>query len=79
MPEHPAFIAIVILDRPTCVECVAVKVGMKISIVADYLERLGGLITVSRSTTERCRQCGNVAQTVSIGRNGHAAPATPAA
>jgi hypothetical protein len=59
MPDRAALVTALILDRPTCLPCIAGKSGLS---VAD----LGGLIDVIAKvlvlhvTTDRCRVCGAV-------------------
>jgi len=74
MPEQAARIAILIVDRPMCLPCIATNVDMSIASVMGYLEHISKSVTVSRSATERCRQCGRAAHTVSIVRDGGARP-----
>ena len=72
MPEHAALIAILIVDRPICLACIATKLDMNPTSVMGYLEQISKSVNVRRSATERCQQCGRVARTVSIVRDGDA-------
>jgi len=69
MPEYAALITVMILERPMCVACVAVKAAMDIPSVDGYLERISAMVDVHRLPTERCRVCGSVGATVAIGRD----------
>ena len=64
MPEYAALITVMILERPMCVACVAVKAAMDIPSVDGYLERISAMVDVHRLPTERCRVCGSVGATV---------------
>jgi len=68
MPEHAALITTLILERPTCVGCVATKTGMTVQSVLAYLERMSRTVNVQRMSNERCRACGTIGPVVSIGR-----------
>lgn len=57
MPDHAALVTALILDRPTCIRCIAIKSGLS---VRD-LDRTVGLIEralVLHRETDRCRVCG---------------------
>jgi len=68
MPEHAALITVLILERPTCIECVATKVDMTAQSVLAYLERMSRTVNVQSSANDRCRSCGVVGRVVSINR-----------
>jgi len=58
MPEHAALIAILIVDRPICLACIATKLDMNPTSVMGHLEQISKSVNVRRSATERCQQCG---------------------
>ena len=68
LPEYAALITTLILERPTCVDCVATKVDMTAQSVLAYLERMSRTVNVQRLSNERCRACGTIGAMVSIGR-----------
>ena len=60
MPEHAARIAVLILDRPLCLGCIAVSAGLSGIGVEDYLEKMEPMIIVHHARNEPCRACGAV-------------------
>jgi hypothetical protein len=70
MPELAALIAVLIIERPLCVECVAERAGVSVGSVKAYLNDMGPLLKVHRKANERCRACGLVGRTVSLDRVG---------
>jgi hypothetical protein len=68
MPERADFIAVLIIDRPLCLECIAAKTGMSAMSVKGYLERLETTVTVHRAHEERCRACGMIGDVFSLPR-----------
>jgi hypothetical protein len=52
-------IASVILERPTCLVCLASKVGAPTLSVVRTVERIGKTITVHFANNERCDACGS--------------------
>jgi len=69
MPESTAAIAVLILERPTCLECIAEKADMTVTLAKGYLARLVQAVTVEYLPDERCRTCGSTGTTLSIGRD----------
>jgi hypothetical protein len=49
----------VILDRPTCLLCLAAKVGVDKLAVVRAMERIGETIQIHMANDERCRACGS--------------------
>jgi hypothetical protein len=69
MPEHAALITALILDRPTCLPCIATKADMSLPTVRAYLEQISKSVMVHQAAGEPCRACGVVGPVVSIGRD----------
>jgi len=69
MSEHAALITVLILDRPTCLDCIAAKTEMGMPSVRAHLEHIGKIVTVKQEPRERCQTCGNVGHTISISRD----------
>jgi hypothetical protein len=67
LPEHAAVIAVLILERPMCSECIASKSGLSIADVEPYLQRirLGQEVLVGEG---RCRTCGEPRTVFSLNR-----------
>jgi len=58
MPERAALIAVLIIDCPLCVDCIAAKSEISLAGVKGYLKRSEG----------RCRACGSVGNVFSLNR-----------
>jgi hypothetical protein len=69
MPQYAAMIAVLLLERPTCLDCAASKSGLTLTQVDHYLTIIGTSLEVLRLENERCRICGNVGPVCSIGRS----------
>ena len=54
MPERAALMAVLILERPMCLDCMETKTGMDRHETEAYLQHL------RRSHGDRCRMCGTV-------------------
>ena len=68
MADQAALIAVLIIDRALCLDCIASRSGMSVVSVKGYLERMGTMITLQRTTNERCRACGIIGNVVSLVR-----------
>jgi hypothetical protein len=66
MPEHSAVIALLLLERPTCLDCIAMKAGLTVTEVDRYLTIIGTTLALARHDSERCRVCGNVGPAFSL-------------
>jgi hypothetical protein len=69
MPEHATLIVNLIVDRPTCLWCIATKADMSLPNVWAYLERISKSVTLYQAAREPCRVCGVVGPVVSIGHD----------
>ena len=49
----------VILERPTCIICLAAKVGATKLAIVRTLERIGTTLQITVANDERCRACGS--------------------
>ena len=67
MPEKAVLIAVLITERPLCLDCISEKSGVTPDEVKDYLRRVDRVITL-RQATDRCRACGNVTEVLSMFR-----------
>jgi hypothetical protein len=67
MPRHAAVVAVLILERPMCLDCITAKSGLSTAEVEEYLEQIGlGLeVTVEE---DRCRACGEPRTVFSLTR-----------
>jgi hypothetical protein len=67
VPDHrtlAALVVSVILERPTCLLCIAPKVGADDWAVLQTLERISETIEVTTEHTEPCRACGTLVHPV---------------
>lgn len=69
MPERGALVAVLIIERPLCVECIADKSGISLGDVEPLLQRIGTSITLHRAV-DRCRGCGRTVAVYSAARAG---------
>jgi hypothetical protein len=69
MAEHAALITALILNRPTCLPCIARKTDISLPGVRAYLEVIAKSVTVHQASREPCRVCGVAGPVVSIGRD----------
>ena len=56
----------VILERPTCLVCVAAKVGQTQLATLRAIERIGKTLHLDRPAGERCRACGSTVAPVFV-------------
>ena len=68
MPEHSSVIALLLLERPTCLDCIALKSGLPITEVDRCLTIIGTSLELVRND-DRCRVCGNVGPAFSLLRS----------
>jgi hypothetical protein len=57
MSEHAALITVLILERPTCFECIATKSALSTTDAQRHLEEIGKGVDVLIEDG-RCRNCG---------------------
>lgn len=62
-----SLIASLILDRPLCLACVAIKANLTLTTAADALTEIGKSLQLSAVPRSRCRNCGDIVMTYSIG------------
>jgi len=66
MPEHSSAIALLLLERPTCLDCIALKTGLAVTEVDRCLTIIGTSLDLVRNDRERCRVCGKVSPVFSL-------------
>lgn len=62
-----SLIASLILDRPLCLACIAVKANLTLMATDDALTEIGKSLQLTALPRSRCRNCGDIAMTYSIG------------
>jgi hypothetical protein len=67
VPEKAALIAVLILERPLCLNCVAEKSELTADEVKSYLSRVRRSVTVERGI-DRCRSCDTFTAVYSLSR-----------
>lgn len=58
MPERAALIAVLIMERPLCVPCIADKSGLTAAEIESFLAQIARTLDVRRGV-DRCRVCGD--------------------
>jgi len=66
--DHVFIITPLILDRPTCLDCIARKAGVTLGEAVVALERIEGALKVYRES-DRCRACGETTKVLSARRS----------
>jgi hypothetical protein len=59
-------IAVLIMDRPLCVECIAASSEISLAGVRSYLKKMEEI--VHRASEGRCRACGTLGNVFSLDR-----------
>lgn len=57
MPERGALLAVLIVERPLCVDCISQKSNIAAAEVEPLLARIATKIAIT-SAVDRCRACG---------------------
>ena len=55
--RNSALIAVLILERPMCLDCIAAKAGLPAAVVDRYLTVISRAVQL-RQANDRCRICG---------------------
>jgi hypothetical protein len=66
MPQHAALLAVLLHQRPTCLECAAAKSRLTVSQVNAYLSVISAALEVVRLDSERCGVCGQTRTVFSV-------------
>ena len=65
MPEWAALIAVLIMERPLCVSCIASKAGLTHGEVESYLARIEVVVEIKQAL-DSCRTCGKLGPVFSL-------------
>lgn len=68
MPANAAVITTLLLDRPMCLDCVALKTELSLNEIDNYLTAIASRLELDR-VIGRCRTCGNTGPVVSLHRD----------
>jgi hypothetical protein len=71
MSDHAAAIAVLLAERPTCLDCLALKSGLTFAEVDRYLTTIATALDLVRNERGGCQICGNVGPTFSLLRSAH--------
>jgi hypothetical protein len=66
MPAKSALIAVLIMGRPVCLECLCAKTELSASEVNDYLAKIATHLQLHREESDHCRVCGQKRSVVSL-------------
>ena len=67
MPDRAALVAVLIMERPLCIRCLAVKSGLSLSQLDEVVGNVAKALQVHR-VEDRCRACGITDTTISVDR-----------
>lgn len=67
MPRIAAIIVALILERPTCLDCLAPKAGINIGDAETALREVGDVFRIL-DAPDRCRVCGETKETIVLER-----------
>jgi hypothetical protein len=68
VPEISAVITVLIIDRPLCVDCIALRAQVSVPAVRNYLLKIDTMGSVQRGVDDRCRACGLIGETFWLNR-----------
>jgi len=68
VPQTTALITALILERPMCVPCIAMKAATSETGVETSLAHIGPVVRIRRESVGRCRACGQTLAVVSLSR-----------
>ena len=68
MPGHAAHIALLIVDRPLCIPCIAVRIALDAIAVEAYLVTMRTSLTVFREDSGPCAACSAITKVFSLSR-----------
>ena len=67
MPAKTALITALIVGRPLCADCIALRAIVSVTEIQAYLDSISTYLTVQRGDDDRCRTCGAPGKTYSVG------------
>ena len=68
MPANAALIAVLLVGRPTCLNCISAKAGVAVEEVSRYLHEIERSLDLVLHQKERCRSCGAAGPAYSVRR-----------
>ncbi len=76
MADEVVLIVALILERPLCLDCIAMKGGMSLDEAGAVLQRVTAVLEL-QSESARCRSCGATAKAFSVERSQDTGPRRP--
>jgi hypothetical protein len=67
MPDRVSVITFLIIDRPTCLACIAMKSALTVPEIEAALGVIRDTVNVYRQS-DRCRVCGEITDVASVKR-----------
>jgi hypothetical protein len=58
MPERAAMVTALIMDRPLCLSCIALRASLDEVDANAILDKIDHVLTLQRVSLGRCRACG---------------------
>ena len=68
MPQRAALIALLIVERPLCIDCIAERAHLLPPEVQGYFDLIRDHLAVFHEDSDRCRACGIVGKVFSLDR-----------
>jgi hypothetical protein len=68
MPKRGALLAVVIMERPLCLDCISEKIDLTTDDIRGLLSAIEGTVSLNRDT-DRCRACGRSTTVYSVFRD----------
>jgi hypothetical protein len=66
LPANSALIAVLIMQRPMCLDCICTKTELSASDVNAYLTAIATHLELHREESDHCRACGQKRPVVSL-------------
>ena len=67
MPDNVALVTALIIDRPMCVRCIAVKSGLTPLVLDEAVGTIATVLVLHR-VTDRCRVCETIGTVLYVDR-----------
>lgn len=64
--QHAAVLAVLLRERPTCLDCTAAALGVSVSHINQCLAVIGAALQLVRVDDQHCRRCGETRPVFSI-------------
>ena len=68
MPETASLVTGLIMERPLCLNCIAIKASANVAAVQVAFASIRKVLNIGRAEDVRCRACGDVGTVFQINR-----------